>query len=95
MSTINCAVRCPYCKEAQLIETGRIQDNLDFTAESNRGDACNDTVEIDDLVTCCVKCDRRFVISVDLTIDVIEFGIIGEAEKPGGSGLQGVSPGSS
>ena len=84
MSTITCTATCPYgdCRKTQPIETGQIQQNLDFTDESAEGDLCNDTVETDDIATRCVKCDRRFVASVDLTVDVIEFGIIGEAEKP-------------
>ena len=79
MSLITVAVTCPYCDERTVIEHTEEIRNLAF---AEVGGQEYSGVDLPDFVTDCLKCDRRFVVAIDLNIGVIESAIVGEAEKP-------------
>jgi len=79
MSLITVGVTCPYCDERTIIEHTEKIEALPFAEIAG---AEYSIVELKDFVIECLKCDRRFVVSIDLTVDVLEFRIEGESEKP-------------
>lgn len=85
MSLITVGVTCPYCGERTIIEHTEEIRNLVFAAIEG---AEYSAVELPSFVTDCLKCDRRFVVSLDLKVEVLEFAILGEAEKPTGDNIK-------